>query len=417
MKIAIKKQLSTVLLLITISSIQPVTSLPIGNTTVWWFVYAVSIFVFIKAIRISKVFSSTESENLLFVQLLLLWYLICIIRGCFVADNYWEWKHLVKTGFTMMIPFITYLAISPSFVLFITQKWLHLTLPLFFVFFPFLLGDGTGRYLAPVSVLLLFFPIIPKNWKFILLGFSLFIFLGNLDARSNLIKFSVPLFMSFGIYLGIYKSNIIIKVLYYIMFSFPIVLFLLGISGIFNVFKMDDYILKSINKVIVVNGEEINLVADTRTPIYKEVIESSIKNNYYIWGQTPARGNESEIFGNYLNTITGLKKKERFANEVSILNIFTWTGIVGVFLYFLIFLKAGFLAVFKSNNQYARLIGLYISFRWCYAWVEDFTNFDLSYLFLWITIGLCYSVRFREMKDLRIKLWIRCLFQKKSVNS
>lgn len=51
------------------------------------------------------------------------------------------------------------------------------------------------------------------------------------------------------------------------------------------------------------------------------------------------------------------------------------------------------------------LIGLYVAFRWCYAWVEDFNRIDLSNLYLWITIGICYSKAFREKTDQEIKNW------------
>ncbi|HAO05997.1 MAG TPA: hypothetical protein DCQ50_03200 [Chryseobacterium sp.] len=410
MKFLIGKQLTIVILLITVSSILPVTTLPLKNTFFWWGVNAMSIFIILKALRLSKVFIGRQSNNLLFVQLLLVWYLTCIIRGCFIADNYWEWKNLIETSFSMTLPLVAYLAINPMFVLFITQKWLRFALPLYFLFFPFLFYDGSGRYLVPVSIFLLLFPLVTKKWKIILVGLSLFIFLGDPDARSNLIKFSVPLLMSLGIYVGIYKLKSATVALYYTMICLPIVLFGLGVSGIFNIFKMDDYIGYAQNATVIYKGQEIDMKADTRTFIYKEVIESSIKHNYYLWGRTPARGNDSDSFGWQNKELLGLQTKERFANEVSIANVFTWTGLIGVFLYFLAFAKASYLAVFKSKNQYARLLGLYIAFRWCYAWVEDFTNFDLSYLYLWVVIGLGYSVQFREMNDKQIQLWIKGIF-------
>ena len=106
---------------------------------------------------------------------------------------------------------------------------------------------------------------------------------------------------------------------------------------------------------------------------------------------------------------------ERFANEVSILNVFTWTGILGVVLYFLVFLRATYLAVNKSNSYFMRLIGLNVAFRWAYGWIEDFSRFDLSYLFLWIMIGMCYSKSFRMMNDLQIRYWVNGLIEEKYI--
>lgn len=399
-------------LLITISSILPMLPKGYQSTYFYWFIYVVSTFIIIKSIELSKLYIKYEGNNLIFVKLLLIWFLISIVRGCFVASNYWEWKNLFNISFVFVLPLITFLAIDPTFVSFVTYKWLRIALPLFFLAFPFLQGDGAGRYLIPISIILLFFPLLSKKWKIILLGFSLFVFLGDLDARSNLIKFIVPLLMSLGIYVGLYRRKKLIMLLYYIMLLLPVMLFLLGILGVFNIFEMEKY-MDATSKVIVQNGKEINMIADTRTPLYKEVLISAIKHDYFIWGRTPAKGNESDLFGDQINFVTGLKNSERMSNEVCLLNIFTWTGGVGVLLYFFVFAKAAFFAVFRSKNQYARLLGLYLLFRWCYAWVEDFNNFDLSNLYLWSIVGLCYSTKFREMSSLQVNYWVQSVFDLK----
>ena len=94
-------------------------------------------------------------------------------------------------------------------------------------------------------------------------------------------------------------------------------------------------------------------------------------------------------------------------------NIFTWTGIIGVLLYMMVFYRASYLAINQSKNSYAKLIGLYIAFRWVYAWVEDINNFSLNYFMLWVFIGLCYSHEFRGMTNQEVKWWVRGIFDKK----
>jgi len=93
--------------------------------------------------------------------------------------------------------------------------------------------------------------------------------------------------------------------------------------------------------------------------------------------------------------------------------VFTWTGIVGVILYFLIFFKATYLAIYKSKSRIMKIIGLYLSFRWAYTWVEDFSMFNLSYFFLWVVIGMCLSQDFREMSDQEFKNWVRGIFDER----
>ena len=127
---------------------------------------------------------------------------------------------------------------------------------------------------------------------------------------------------------------------------------------------------------------------DTRSDLYVEVINSALKYDYVWLGRTPARGNESFIFGPVIDKLINTKKMERYRNEACILNIFTWTGLIGVILYFVVFVKAIQLSLFDSNNFFIQLVGLYIGFRWLYAWVEDYRLFDNSTFILWICLGL-----------------------------
>ena len=141
---------------------------------------------------------------------------------------------------------------------------------------------------------------------------------------------------------------------------------------------------------------------------------SAIKNNYIIFGRTPARGNDSNSFGDYNKEKLKTGKQERFGNEVSILNIFTWLGIIGVVLYFIIFLKASYFAINESNNFPIKIVGLNISFRWAFGFVEDFSNFDLSNIFLWLMIGMCFSKTFRQMSNSQMKNWVLGIFDNQS---
>ena len=73
-----------------------------------------------------------------------------------------------------------------------------------------------------------------------------------------------------------------------------------------------------------------------------EVIESAIKNDYVLFGRTPANGYDSIYFGEHLKYDLGTNKMQRFSSEVSIINIFTWNGLIGTLLYFLVFFISSF---------------------------------------------------------------------------
>jgi hypothetical protein len=106
-------------------------------------------------------------------------------------------------------------------------------------------------------------------------------------------------------------------------------------------------------------------------------------------------------------------KNERYRNEASMLNVFTWTGIIGVIIYSLIFWQASYLGIYKSKNNVAKMLGLYVSFRWLYAWVEDVNNFDLNYFILWFIVGLCMSETFRNLTNEEVKIWAMGTFDKR----
>lgn len=330
-----------------------------------------------------------------------------------MADNYWEWKNLIGTTAVLLLPLSISISSNSSLLQEIFRFWLKYMLPLFFLFLPFIYErEGVGYYLAPLTLFILFMPALKRRWKITLIFYSLFVFLGDIDARSNIIKFSAALLLSFlYIFKALFRTNGLKFIRICLMIS-PFVLFGLAITNVFNIFKIDEYVgnVYATNRDNFGQAEQVSLTVDTRTFIYQEVISSALKYDYWLFGRTPARGNESESFGFFLADELNTGKMERFANEVSILNIFTWTGLVGAILYFFIFYRSTYLAVCKSNNAIIKIVGLYISFRWCYAWVEDFNNFDLSYIFLWIMIGMSFSKSFRHMSDVQITNWVRGVF-------
>lgn len=399
-------------LLISFLSSNQWSTFPIGNDPFWWIVQFAFIYLLFKLKK--NITSPTIETHLLYVKLYVFWNIICIVRGAFVAENYWEWKMLIATSFLLLLPLIVYLANSYRSIQIIIKTWFKYGLIIFILFSPFLWGDAVGKFLIPISFLLLLLPILNTKWKIIVFAFAVFAITFDISARSNVLKFIVPFLIGLLYYIRNFLSNKILNTTRLIFLFIPIGLLFLAIIGFFNVFKLDEYLGKHTTKTKSITGEvtEENLTADTRTFLYIEVIESALKNNYVIFGRTPARGNDSEYFGDFNKETLHTGKQERFTNEVSILNIFTWLGIVGVVLYFLVFIRGSYLAINESNNIFIKLIGLNISFRWTYGFIEDFSRFDLSNIFLWLMIGMCFSESFRQMTNAEMKYWVRGIFEK-----
>lgn len=381
----------------------------LNNTTMWWiFSFLILLVFFLSRIYF---FDKRNEGNMLILWIYLLWNLVCIIRGMFVAEIYWDWKGLINNAMALLLPVVIFSATNRMIVQSLLSFFIKYAVPLFIVFAFIIRTDAFGFYLMPISILLLFLPGFSKGQKIFLLLISLFVLVVDLGARSNVIKFGVPLLL-----LAIYFLRNIISVKWIegmrlSLFIIPIILFVLGVTDIFNVFKMDEF-LDSDYKNVVIDAEgnvmEESLAADTRTFLYVEVLESAINHKYWLLGRTPARGNDSDYFGGEMVEMTG--RYERLENEIGLANVFTWTGVVGVILYFLLFFNASFLAVNKSNNIYMKIMGVFVAFRWLYAWIEDVNNFSLNFFMLMITLGMCFSYSFRRMTDQEMHIWVRGIF-------
>ncbi|GLB48662.1 hypothetical protein [Neptunitalea lumnitzerae] len=403
------KLLPYAVILITVSSIVPWAKIPIGNTYIWYTIYVLILRLLFLGKRF---FNCTKKKEVWVINLFLFCVVASFVHGIVISENYWDWKQLMRNFMIFLLPITVYSYSNPELLVKTLKFWLKYGLALFPVFFLFVGTEAYGKYLLPISFLMLFFPKVPRVWKLIGLGVILFLIIIAPDSRSNVIKFVVPLGFSLLLFLkGAVLKNIL--VLGRVVFlSLPFVLFALAASGIFNVFNMSEYLGGISEDAVIINdeGREQSLLNDTRTFLYIEEISSALKNDYWLFGRSMARGYDTVSFAKFGNIMQEeTNRNERPSSEVSILNIFNYFGIVGVLLYFFIFVAASYYAISKSNNKYIKLIGLYVSFRWAYAWVEDFNSFDLNYFLLWVIVGICFSVAYRGMTNREFENWLNSI--------
>jgi len=380
----------------------------INITALMWLIMVV---FFIAYFELAK--NKLNSYQLRFVKYYLFWNIIMFIVGLFVANGYWEFKVLIFNSFATFLSIATYILIEPYY----TQKILSvyfrniiwITIP-----FLFLVAPGAyGFFLSPFMLLLLLVPFLDSKWKVITVIITILVIFANLDTRSNLIKYGVAAIISISYYLGLHIKLNWLNLIHKIFMIAPFLILLTAIAGIFNPFKMDSYIKDDFSTEITRSDGQIvkaDLKVDTRTGIYKEVFETAKYYNTWITGRSPAKGNRTELFSD-IKTITGTA--ERSGNEVAILNIFTWTGLIGVFLYLLIFYRASWLAINKSNSYFMKLLGIFLSFRWLYSWIEDVNVYSINYFLIWIMLAMAYSDKFRMMNEQELLLWTRGLFYKR----
>ena len=340
---------------------------------------------------------------------LLLMIINAVYGGVLMTENYWDWKLLVSNLMVFSLPLASYVYAKPDILIKTLKVWLKYAWILLLLLSPFLSSNAFGRYLVPFSFLSLFFALLNRKYVLqVVVAYIITIIFGY-ESRSDMLKFSVTLALGLSFLLMGYKNIFvrILRILTVAFFILPIFFFTLGATGVFNVFNIDEELGLDGKYTMTSGDEEINALDDTRTFLYVEEIGSAIENKYVIQGRSIARGYDSNWFGEAIDKELGLKRGERGSCETSILNVFNYFGLIGVFTYMWMFLAASYVALKRSKNIFVPIVGTYVAFRWMFAWVEDFSKFDLNYLFLWIMIGICFSPWFREMTNDEFKNWIK----------
>lgn len=340
------------------------------------------------------------------VKITAIWIFICIVRGILQSESYWDLKNCYTYSLALLCPFSAILFAFPSFTKVSLQKYFKWIFPISFLAIPFFSTWSWFWMYYVFFTFILFFPALHKYWIFIIIS----IFFASIDvtARSVLLKVFVAITLGCLLYFNSFIKSKIFQIITYGVYIITFIFLYLGLTGTFNVFQMDKYMPKTITK-----DEE--LTQDTRTWLYTEAISSAINNNYIIWGRTPARGYdtsfasiEDELWKRAKISGDNIKNLHMERNaEVCFLNIFTWTGLVGIVLISLIYIMATYQALTKSQNDFVRLAGLYVAFRYMFGWIEDTLTFNGNILCLWMIIGICYSPYFQNMTNNEFRHFMR----------
>ncbi len=246
--------------------------------------------------------------------------------------------------------------------------------PLFLLLSFFMLPGCWGWFLCPVYLCVILQGQLKRKWRILFL-FLLLMSFYDIDTRANLMR-AAAAFVCFLVLNLRHMVNLTLlcKIGSLTFLIVPIILLILGVSGRFNVFEIGA-------------DKEDNLYADTRTLVYQEVIMSSVRHDYVLNGRTFASGYDSVFQEQF-------QKKASTAvrtSEVSACNIFTWMGIIGLLLYFMVYVASIYHSVFKSNNDYIKVLGLFLAFRWLMAFVEDVNGFNTVNFSIIIVISLCLN--------------------------
>jgi hypothetical protein len=329
--------------------------------------------------------------------------IICAVRGCVEALSlsHFHRKALITSGCDAFIFIIVPLCTNFKFCTRLLQCWKK-ALPFFFIYiFVFAERRLWSTLLTPFVLYFFFSGSASKFYKLCLVLFSVALCCLEFEARAPFAKFALSIGCMFALDFFQFINNKILKTGLLVGFALPVIMFYLAVSGIFDVLNFKEY-LDPYEITSSSSGEEVNLAADTRSFIYAEVLGSAVENDYVIQGRSFARGNDSYYA---LDLYDGINLKERFMNEVSLLNIFTWEGLIGVILYSLIYIFATVNAINKSRNKYLKVMAVSLSFIWAFSWVEIINTFDMCYVTFLIMLGMCMSPVLLDMKDYEFERW------------
>ena len=332
-----------------------------------------------------------------------------IIAGLVIASNYIEYRQLLIGTISLHVPLFVCVFTRPDIAsealsIFFKYSWF----PFLLLFFPRL--GFTQMYTQPILILVCFASLYNRRVAFWIIVVGLLYATKDIfEERGPFIKGCVAFLISICIMIRHRLSSKIIRIGHVLGYLSSVFLFVFIFSDLFTAFLGSSDASDAISN----NKSREDRYKDTRSLLYIDAINSSIQHGYYLFGHTPARGFEasysSELF---MTENTELNKGERHKNEMVLANIYTWEGLVGLFIYTLIYMRGSYLAVYRSKNKIVPLIGCFVAWRWSWGWVEDVNNFMLTDIDLWFFIAICYSSYFRNMSEENLILWARSILNK-----
>lgn len=113
------------------------------------------------------------------------------------------------------------------------------------------------------------------------------------------------------------------------------------------------------------------------------------------------------INGQYFNP--GIDSDFNYRNgiETDYLNIILKGGIVSLSLLLLIAIPAIYKGVFTSKNILSKAAGLWILLWILNLYPAPVTKFTLNYMLVWVSIGICYSSKIRNMPEIELKTYFK----------
>jgi hypothetical protein len=368
-----------------------------------------SICIFIK---IALTSGWRENAPTIIRKLIKLWICLNVLVfsiSIFLANDYWDYKYLIFNAITfVLISFVFFIGNDEQLTAIVLKFVFKYLFPFGFFLVPVTFATNPelySRIMIPISLFILFIPYIKWRYKLLIIIIALTSSLIEINFRSNLIKISFSIMLLLIYYLNL--NFRFLRIINVTLLVGPLVLLVLSVTGQFSI--LTEIAENSDFQIETTSNPGETFADDSRTFLYVEVLQSIMNDGNFFFGSGYTKGYNSVLIE---VTDGSARKNKRYDCEVGILNFLMQVGLLGIIIYFILFYKVTFLAINHSSNGLAKILGLYISFRWLLSFIEEFTQYDLNFYFFWLAMGLVSSNRFRAMNDREVIKWFESIFQK-----
>jgi hypothetical protein len=362
-------------------------------------------------------YSTQNIDGKKILNLFIIYNAIMFVRGMFIAENQSDWTNLYNFIYMFFLfPYFIYKFINPKNFTIMMRSYILWGIVAAFIILGQGITDGHFSFGATLSgfiLLLLFIPYISSKRKIALIVILLvWSFFSNINYRMNLLNIGIAFLIFLLAYFKSDKLKLkLVKTATVFCFIFPVIFFILGVSGVFNIFKISE----GLEYVVSQGGKEQNMAIDSRTSIYEDVLFGLRDNNAYVFGLGANGKTKTSLIYDQNVDFYFLWKNGRNGSESGMLNYLQWGGVAGFVVYFLFFAGASYFAVNKSNNWYMKSLGLWVAFKALCSFLEDRPSTFIYYFLIICAVGLCYNRDFRRMTDMEMKKYINQLLQFKKI--
>lgn len=349
------------------------------------------------------------------IRIFIILNIVLFIRGLIDASSYQDWTTILSVGVCMFIflPLSIYFGTDNKSIVILLKYYIVFGIALSLLVYKELSGhtDHFIRMIAPICLFLLIMPFLHWKYQIVICAIAFFSFVYNIENRSNMLNISVALSISLTYYFRrFFMVDQVMKALRLVLLVAPLIFLALGITGVFNVFQISrytgDYIVSSDN------GNEQDLVVDSRTSIYMDVFKQLQRDNAKLFGLGGSGKTETSLVDVSYADFDEEYKEGRRGTESGMLNFIQYGGIVGGLIYFLLFFQASYQAMYKTNNWFFMMLGLWVAYKGMYSFVEDRLGWGLAPFFLFLSIGLCFNTELKQKSNEEIKEFFRSIFHR-----